>query len=715
MPRKRLSRLAVVLAGLMIAALVGWPALAALPRQAAQTFNVGIIGPFSSPAAQGVFLALEQANANETLFLPGNRPFKLDFRVIEARTPEEVGSAISRLKQENVVAIIGPDNDTLATGAQAALAGARLPVFVGATGNSVKVGGNVFRAQAVDSVQMGALAAVLTDDLKQTNIAVFEGNNAVKGAVEQFVRALAGRGINPTTVVLRVPNSPITESVKVLLDSKPEVVAAFSDAADVADLYRALRAGGYNGILATPEADNRAFIGAVAPPLRTGVYGVSGWSYTLDTPESVAFTRAYVNLFGKVPNGQSAAAYDATNVLIAAMQAVGTDPEALRARIANSSKAVGVQGPLSATPANGELSVNAAVVVSGRFGAAQIVARFSGDQRLPDLGPVTATLAATPTRTPTPTPEGVIGTVKTATLNIRTGPSTVYPTIGTLRKDETVQLIGANANFTWYVILFRGQQAWIFGESLTIFGDRRTLPIFQPPPTPTPSPTPTPLPLPDIVLANATMNPPVPQPNVPMNLLITVKNQGTAPAGQFAVATAFDPGQVFASAIVNGLAPGQSITVTLTGTVTGTGVPTIAIVLDLNSQVNEGPTGEANNKPEFTYRVDKPYVATGTIAIPAPSGTADLFGGTADLQYSGGALIPINGTLLGVLPGVQLPQVHRDFLSPDKINVNVGIPNGQIPAGMLIGIYTAEGNRGVMRVVQNTGAAITLEYYIYAN
>jgi len=38
--------------------------------------------------------------------------------------------------------------------------------------------------------------------------------------------------------------------------------------------------------------------------------------------------------------------------------------------------------------------------------------------------------------------------------------------------------------------------------------------------------------------------------------------------------------------------------------VTGSGNFTIAIVIDLNNQVDEGPSGEANNKPQFSYSVN---------------------------------------------------------------------------------------------------------------
>jgi subtilase family serine protease len=64
------------------------------------------------------------------------------------------------------------------------------------------------------------------------------------------------------------------------------------------------------------------------------------------------------------------------------------------------------------------------------------------------------------------------------------------------------------------------------------------------------------------------------------------------------------PGDVYSAATINGLAAGAQTTVNLNGTVTGSGNFTIAIVIDLNNQVDEGPAGETNNKPQFSYSVN---------------------------------------------------------------------------------------------------------------
>ena len=108
---------------------------------------------------------------------------------------------------------------------------------------------------------------------------------------------------------------------------------------------------------------------------------------------------------------------------------------------------------------------------------------------------------------------------------------------------------------------------------------------------------------PDLALISAVMNPQSPKSGQPFTVTLVIVNQGTRDAGAFAVATSFLPGNVYSATNVSGLAVQTQTTINLTGTVTGAGTYTINLVLDLNNQVDEGPTGKVNNKPGFTYTI----------------------------------------------------------------------------------------------------------------
>lgn len=70
-------------------------------------------------------------------------------------------------------------------------------------------------------------------------------------------------------------------------------------------------------------------------------------------------------------------------------------------------------------------------------------------------------------------------------INVRSGPSTLYPTVGVLLSAEIRSAIGRNGD--WILIEYAGVPtgtAWVYGPLVTVTGG--VLPIVEPPPTPTP-------------------------------------------------------------------------------------------------------------------------------------------------------------------------------------------------------------------------------------
>lgn len=204
----------------------------------------------------------------------------------------------------------------------------------------------------------------------------------------------------------------------------------------------------------------------------------------------------------------------------------------------------------------------------------------------------------------------------------------------------------------------------------------------------------------------------------PFNVTVNIRNQGGANAGQFAIAASFEPGEIYTAQIINGLGAGATTTVTLSGTLSGdTGSYNVAIIADLNNQVNEGPTGEANNNTYvLTYVADAPLfngaAPTGTITLNETN-VVSLDGGSQDIQWGGGAIVPLGATELVQLTGFSsFDRVHRDAISDASLE-NVGILN--ITPGMLIGIRTDNENKlGVLQVVSATpGNQITFNFRIY--
>lgn len=92
------------------------------------------------------------------------------------------------------------------------------------------------------------------------------------------------------------------------------------------------------------------------------------------------------------------------------------------------------------------------------------------------------------TRTPTPLPEAV---VQIDTLNVRSGPGTVYDVIGGVHRGDKLRVIGQANGCGWLkVIVSTKPQEWVAGEAnyVTLNLPCISIPAALVPPTPTPLP-----------------------------------------------------------------------------------------------------------------------------------------------------------------------------------------------------------------------------------
>lgn len=78
--------------------------------------------------------------------------------------------------------------------------------------------------------------------------------------------------------------------------------------------------------------------------------------------------------------------------------------------------------------------------------------------------------------------EGVPAIVTTPDLNVRQGPGTAYPSVGTLPEGETITIIGRNADSSWWAISYQGGSAWVFAGLTAPQGDVSDVPLVAAPP-----------------------------------------------------------------------------------------------------------------------------------------------------------------------------------------------------------------------------------------
>ncbi|NLE76374.1 MAG: cyclic nucleotide-binding domain-containing protein, partial [Chloroflexi bacterium] len=92
---------------------------------------------------------------------------------------------------------------------------------------------------------------------------------------------------------------------------------------------------------------------------------------------------------------------------------------------------------------------------------------------------------AAPTATPEPAPYCVIDS---ETLNVRSGPGTVYDRVGQARVGQSYEILACSDD-GWYLIDYEGKEAWVSGDFVQLRGDEEAIALAENiPPRPTPAP-----------------------------------------------------------------------------------------------------------------------------------------------------------------------------------------------------------------------------------
>ncbi len=99
----------------------------------------------------------------------------------------------------------------------------------------------------------------------------------------------------------------------------------------------------------------------------------------------------------------------------------------------------------------------------------------------------TPTPVFTPTPTPSPTPEYAVAVAKSAG-NVRSGPSTAYARIGTLRAGANYRITGQSEGSDWWQIAFDNKSGWVSSDVVNIGGSTADVAVVQVAPPPTAAP-----------------------------------------------------------------------------------------------------------------------------------------------------------------------------------------------------------------------------------
>ncbi len=699
-------------------------------------FRIGVIDTDTGPINTAAQLAVSEINAGGGVVGADGTTFLLQ---IVSQPPSEDGSletATNNLAQANVIAVLGPLTTTLALDNLDLLQSLAVPVITPALGDTILTSdqfGLLFRSRAAEFLLGRSLATYIAEDLQFTEILTVQLDIESTAGLVGFTTAAQDLGIAPFDMLLFTEDLEIADLAADILESNPQAAVVHGDPVDAANLYNLIRALGWVGIYAYNDVEDPVFRDAIIPRENlTGIIGATTWSSALLDLPSQEFVLNYVHATGEVPRAVNAATYDSVYRIAQALQSPGT----LQDNLQDEDPLEGVQGLLQpAELGAGELSDHVTIIELQRLGGAEVAARFAGSTRVElEVESITGTQAPTPTATL----DGVFVEIRSTVQNVRTGPGLEYDTLGQLQQGETRRVIGANLDFSWVAIEFRGQNGWLSTAPnlLEVIGRRETVPVLPVPPTPTPAasetPATTPPPggfatnvpsgdpnYPDIVIVAAS---PLELPyGANANVTITMRNVGGQAAGPFAVAASFAPNAHYSAQNFPGLAAGAEQTFLLPVTTAPlTGSFEAVIVADLNNQVDEGPAGEANNSSFiYRYRLDRPSTTSTTViglgaSLDVDGDTILDLSLTADGLSSAGACTTTSFCVGLLSPALNFSTVHHDAITAGAGINSTSIPNGSLAPGSVIGILTASGRRAAANVDAFVpGSSITLTYRVY--
>jgi len=201
--------------------------------------------------------------------------------------------------------------------------------------------------------------------------------------------------------------------------------------------------------------------------------------------------------------------------------------------------------------------------------------------------------------------------VNVATVNVRQGPSTAYAVVGVLRQGDRVNIVGRNADSTWWAVSYSSGTAWVYAALTTTQGNVSGVPLVAAPPPPataTPTAQPTVAGNADLVIDSVRLDPATPQANITFTVYAVVRNAGTVPSPEADAMLTFQPGDERSPADphIPALQPGQSKEIFFRVTLKGSGTNLSGSVeVDVYNTVNEGTAGgEANNVKTVIYNVN---------------------------------------------------------------------------------------------------------------
>lgn len=310
----------------------------------------GNTSTFGEETKNGVTLAVEEINAKG-----GVLGKQIELKIEDTRSdPIQAKNAVTKLIQvEKSTAIIGEVASKLSLAGAPVCQENGVPMITPSSTNPevTKKGDYIFRVCFLDTFQGAVLAKFAHDNLKATKVSILydNSNDYSVGLAEFFKEAFTKMGGTIAgELTFKATDSDFRSQLTTIRGQNPQVVFIPGYYDKMGLIARQAREQGITVPMLGGDGWSSPDLLKGAGNALEGCFFSDHYSPDDPDPKIQEFVKKYSEKFGKTPTGLAALAYDAANVLFAAMEtAKSADRKAIRDALAAVENFAGVSGNIS--------------------------------------------------------------------------------------------------------------------------------------------------------------------------------------------------------------------------------------------------------------------------------------------------------------------------------------------------------------------------------
>ncbi len=338
-------------------------ALCVLPFLVGCTKKIGneiVIGHFGSMTGseatfgqstdEGIRLAIDEVNASGGI---KGKKIKL-ITMDDQGKAEEAASVVTRLiEQEKVVALLGEVASGRSLAAAPIAQNKKIPMLTPSSTNPkvTEVGNYIFRACFIDPFQGTVMAKFAYNDLKLKKVAIFRDvkSDYSVGLADFFVakfKELGGEIVGDASY--QSQDVDFKAQLTQLKSLKPEALFIPGYYTEVGLISRQARELGIKAVMLGGDGWDSPKLSEIGKDAINGSYFSNHYSTESKEPAAVDFMKKFKAKYNKSPDGLSSVAYDATRMLVKAME--GTTEitaTSIRDQLAQIKEFMGATGKIS--------------------------------------------------------------------------------------------------------------------------------------------------------------------------------------------------------------------------------------------------------------------------------------------------------------------------------------------------------------------------------